>query len=48
MFTTLGDNNEAPDSPVLAEALIDRVVMHFRDAGQPILWAQRTVTAVLR
>jgi signal peptidase I len=48
VFTTLGDNNEAPDSPFPAQALIGRVVMDLRQAGQPILWAQRAMTAVLR
>ncbi|MGH8885898.1 MAG: signal peptidase I [Egibacteraceae bacterium] len=47
VLTTLGDNNEAPDSPVPAETLVGRVVMHLPGVGQPILWVQRAMAAVL-
>ncbi len=46
VLTTLGDNNEAGDSPVPADAVIGRVVVHLPGAGQPILWLQRAVSGV--
>jgi signal peptidase len=48
VFTTLGDNNEAPDSLVPAEALIGRVVFSLPQAGKPILWVQHALTGAFR